>query len=284
VCLALMRGGEGVRSVGWNGGVTHSRPLSTHHPSQQQGLPLGSGLGSSAASAAAAAVAVNALFGSPLTKGQLVHAGLAAEAAVSGFHADNVAPALMGGFVLVRSTEDPLDVRGLTYGGAAGCVSGDGGGGDGSTAPLPSAPAPLWFALVNPVFEAPTAAMRAALPPSVPFKDAVHNAGAGGALVAGILAGDPALVGWALGADALVEPVRGPLIPGFGAVKAAAVAAGAYGCTISGAGPTCVAVVPDERTGRAVCDAMAAAFESAGGLAVNSRTVAALDPVGARVV
>jgi homoserine kinase len=67
-----------------------------------KGLPLGSGLGSSAASGAAAAAAVNALFGSPLTMDQLVPAGLASEAAVSGFHADNVAPALMGGFVLIR--------------------------------------------------------------------------------------------------------------------------------------------------------------------------------------
>jgi homoserine kinase len=185
----------------------------------------------------------------------------------------------MGGFVLVRSTE-PLDVRGLTYGGAPGCVSGV----EGAAGAASAAPAPLWFALVNPVFEAPTAAMRAALPPMVPFKDAVFNAGAGGSLIAGILAGDPALVGLALGSDALVEPVRGPLIPGFAAVKAAAVAAGAYGCTISGAGPTCVAVVPDEATGAAVCAAMADAFVREGGLQVNSARVAALDPVGARVV
>jgi homoserine kinase len=67
-----------------------------------QGLPLGSGLGSSAASAAAAAWAVNGLFGAPLSKTQLVLAGLASEAAVSGYHADNIAPALLGGFVLVR--------------------------------------------------------------------------------------------------------------------------------------------------------------------------------------
>lgn len=67
-----------------------------------QGLPLGSGLGSSAASAAAAAWAVNGLFGSPLTKEQLITAGLAAEAAVSGYHADNVGPSLLGGFVLIR--------------------------------------------------------------------------------------------------------------------------------------------------------------------------------------
>lgn len=67
-----------------------------------KGLPLGSGMGSSAASAAAACVAVNELFGSPLAKEELVFAALQSEACVSGFHADNVAPALLGGFVLVR--------------------------------------------------------------------------------------------------------------------------------------------------------------------------------------
>ncbi len=63
---------------------------------------MGSGMGSSAASAAAAAWAVNSLFGCPVSKETLVLAGLQSEAAVSGFHADNVAPAIMGGFVLVR--------------------------------------------------------------------------------------------------------------------------------------------------------------------------------------
>jgi homoserine kinase len=67
-----------------------------------KGLPLGSGMGSSAASAAAACWAVNNLFGNVLTKEELVLAGLQSEAFVSGYHADNIAPALMGGFVLVR--------------------------------------------------------------------------------------------------------------------------------------------------------------------------------------
>ena len=92
-----------------------------------KGLPLGSGMGSSAASAAAGAAAVNALFGSPLTGEQMVMAGLVSEAAVSGFHADNIAPAVLGGFVLVRSAE-PLDLQLLPFGGED-----------------------LWFTLVNPV-------------------------------------------------------------------------------------------------------------------------------------
>lgn len=67
-----------------------------------KGLPLGSGMGSSASSAAAACWAVNNLFGNVLSKEQLVLAGLKSEAMVSGYHADNIAPALMGGFVLIR--------------------------------------------------------------------------------------------------------------------------------------------------------------------------------------
>lgn len=76
-----------------------TRLVSSQH---SQGLPLGSGMGSSAASAAAAAWAVNGLFGCPVSKDDLVLAGLASEAAVSGYHADNVGPSLLGGFVLVR--------------------------------------------------------------------------------------------------------------------------------------------------------------------------------------
>ncbi|CAN6252680.1 unnamed protein product [Urochloa humidicola] len=98
-----------------------------------KGLPLGSGLGSSAASAAAAAKAVDALFGSRLPSDDLVLAGLESEKAVSGFHADNIAPAILGGFVLVRSY-DPFHL-----------------------VPLASPPAlRLHFVLVTPDFEAPT--------------------------------------------------------------------------------------------------------------------------------
>ena len=68
-------------------------------------------MGSSAASAAAGAWAVNALFGAPLTKEQLVPAGLASEATVSGYHADNIAPALLGGFILIRSASCRTSIR-----------------------------------------------------------------------------------------------------------------------------------------------------------------------------
>lgn len=228
----------------------------------QKGLPLGSGLGSSAASAAAGAWAVNALFGEPLTRPELVPAGLAAEASVSGFHADNIAPALCGGFVLIRSCA-PLDLEFIT--------------------PFPLGK-PIWFVLVSPDFEAPTAEMRAALPLDVPLESAIHNGSMGASLIAGILTSNPALMGLALDSDNIIEPVRGKLIPGFFAVKAAAQTAGAYGCTISGAGPTCIAIVDDPLVGRQVAEAMAQAFEQQGNLSINFARVVQLDTLGAQTL
>lgn len=238
--------------------------------SLRKGLPLGSGMGSSAASAAAGAAAVNALFGNRVSKDSLVPAGLISEATVSGYHADNIAPALLGGFVLVRTCQKdkPLDLIKLQFGGGMRSTNCD----------------ELWFVLVNPLFEAPTAQMRAALPREVQMTMAVRNCAAGGALIAGIASGNAALMGSALDSDVIVEPVRGPLIPGFAAVKEAAKAAGAFGCTISGAGPTAVAVVSDPDVGEKVKEAMIAAFKSHGNLQVNSAKVVRLDSIGARQI
>ncbi|GJM87526.1 hypothetical protein PR202_ga03490 [Eleusine coracana subsp. coracana] len=194
-----------------------------------KGLPLGSGLGSSAASAAAAAKAVDALFGSRLHRDDLVLAGLESEKAVSGFHADNIAPAILGGFVLVRSY-DPFHL-----------------------VPLESPPdLRLHFVLAA-------------------------------ALVAAVLQGDAALIGSAMSSDAIVEPTRAPLIPGMPAVKAAALQAGALGCTISGAGPTAVAVIDGHDKGHEVGRRMVEAFWTAGKLKATA-TVAQLDRLGARVI
>ncbi len=102
--------------------------------------------------------------------------------------------------------------------------------------------------------------------------------------MAGILEGDASLVGRALDSDSIIEPVRGPLIPGFADVKLAAKEAGAYGCTISGAGPTAVAVVKDAAVGKQVMAAMMEAFEKKGGLAINSAEIVRLDQAGARVL
>ncbi|CAM6071093.1 unnamed protein product [Sphagnum tenellum] len=225
-----------------------------------KGLPLGSGLGSSAASAAAAAAAVNGLFGSILSKAQLVQAGLESEATVSGYHADNVAPSLMGGFILVRSYT-PLHLIPLAF----------------------PEDKPLVFVLVIPEFEAPTKEMRAVLPKEITMKKHIANCSQASALVTAILQGDSHLLGAALSSDTIVEPQRAPLIPGMGAVTAAAKNAGAYGCTISGAGPTAVAITNSEEQGKLIGAAMVDAFASHGGLRATAY-VSKLDNEGARIV
>ncbi|KAK4803886.1 hypothetical protein SAY86_003703 [Trapa natans] len=226
----------------------------------EKGLPLGSGLGSSAASAAAAAVAVNEIFGGKLSQEELVLAGLKSEEKVSGYHADNVAPAIMGGFILIRSYE-PLELLRLRF----------------------PEEAELFFVLVSPEFEAPTKKMRAALPGEVGMPHHVWNCSQAGALVAGVLTGDVEGLGKALSSDKIVEPRRAPLIPGMEAVKRAAIQAGAFGCTISGAGPTAVALIDSESKGEAIGKRMVEAFWAEGSLPASA-VVRRLDRVGARLV
>lgn len=225
-----------------------------------KGLPLGSGLGSSAASAAAAAVAVNELFGKRLTVDDLVLASLKSEEKVSGYHADNVAPSIMGGFVLISNYE-PLELLRLKF---------------------PSEKE-LFFVLVTPEFEAPTKKMRAALPLEIGMPHHVWNCSQAGALVASVLNGDVVGLGKALSSDKIVEPRRAPLIPGMDAVKKAAIEAGAFGCTISGAGPTAVAITDDEQKGHLIAKQMIQAFHKEGNLKASAN-VKQLDRVGARLI
>lgn len=226
----------------------------------EKGLPLGSGLGSSAASAAAAAVAVNEIFGGQLSESELVLAGLESESKVSGYHADNIAPAIMGGFVLIGSY-DPLNLIPLSF---------------------PNEKE-LFFVLVNPEFEAPTKKMRAVLPTEITMSHHIWNSSQAAKLVAALSQGDLVGLGQALSSDKIVEPRRAPLIPGMEAVKKAAIEAGAFGCTISGAGPTAVAVVDNEGRGREIGEKMVEAFMEAGNLKARAM-VNKLDRVGARLV
>ncbi|KDP39832.1 hypothetical protein JCGZ_04242 [Jatropha curcas] len=226
----------------------------------EKGLPLGSGLGSSAASAAAAAVAVNEIFGGKLEVKDLILAGLESEAKVSGYHADNIAPAIMGGFVLINSY-DPLELMSLKFPGEK----------------------ELFFVLVTPEFEAPTKKMRAALPEEIGMPHHVWNCSQAGALVASVLQGDLMGLGKALSNDKIVEPKRAPLIPGMEEVKKAAIRAGAFGCTISGAGPTAVAVIDNEERGKEIGERMVEAFLKEGNLKAVS-LVKRLDRVGARLI
>lgn len=201
-----------------------------------KGIPLGSGLGGSAASAVAALVAANALLDRPRSREDLVRHAVVGEQVASGSaHADNVAPQLLGGLVLA------LDDR---------------------VVPLPTPPG-LWAAVVHPHVVLETRVARAVLSDPFPIGDVVAQSGRLAAFVTGCLRGDLALVRRGL-ADGLVEPRRAPLIPGFAAVKAAALAHGALGASISGAGPSVFGWFPDEPSARAAGAAMAAAFAAAG--------------------
>jgi homoserine kinase len=219
-------------------------------------MPLASGLGSSAASSVAGAMAVNELFGRPLSRRELLVHALAGERAASGSaHADNAAPSLLGGFVLIRG-DDPLEVIDL---------------------PVPPA---LRIAVVHPRCRVETALARALLRGHLfSIEQAVANLGNVGALVAGLFRNDLELVGRSI-VDRLVEPHRARLIPGYSAVKAAARQAGALGCSISGSGPSVFALADSDSAAERIAAAMGAAFREAAHLDSES-FVGSVNTVGA---
>jgi homoserine kinase len=221
----------------------------------EKGLPLAGGQGGSAASAVAGAAATNALLGGPLDAPALMAACLEAEAAVAGRHLDNIAPSLLGGLVLVRAL-DPIDVVALAV------------------------PDDLVVVLAHPAQRLRTAEGRAVLPPALDRGLALYQAAQVAALVAAFATADWALLGRALD-DRIAEPARAPLLPGFREAKAAALAAGAHGCSISGSGPTSFALARGADHAARVADAMAAAYERAG-VACTVRS-AAPDRTGVRV-
>lgn len=180
-------------------------------------LPLGSGMGSSAASAVAALVGINHLLGEPMLRIELLPFAMEAERVACGAaHADNVAPSLLGGFVLVRDYS-PLDVV---------------------TIPTPGN---LYCTLVHPHLELKTEDARLVLRSSITLKDAITQWGNIAGLVAGLMKPDFGLIGRSL-RDVIAEPVRALLIPGFDRIKEKTVEAGALGCGISGSGPTIFAL------------------------------------------
>ena len=204
-----------------------------------KGLPLSGGQGGSAASAVAGAVATNALLGLGLAERQLLESALAAEACVAGWHLDNILPSLIGGIVLIR------DARAYDY------------------IRLP-VPANLRVVLAHPGQRLRTADGRAVLPTDVPRDLAMYQAAQVAAMVLAFATGDHALLRRALD-DRIAEPARAPLLPGFSVAKAAALEAGALGCSISGSGPTAFAFAADDRIGAVIAAAMKAAYAVGGG-------------------
>jgi homoserine kinase len=210
-----------------------------------KGLPLSGGQGGSAASAVAAAVATNRLLGDPLDMPSLLECAVEAEAVVSGRHADNVAPQLLGGVALVRSL-DPIDVVQL------------------------GSPPNLRIVLAHPDQRLRTAEARAVLPQFVARSTLIQQLGNVAAIVAALESGDLALLGRAMD-DQVAEPPRTALLPGFAEAKRAALAAGALGGSISGAGPTSFWLAGDDVTARRVNDAVRASY-AALGIACSARS------------
>jgi homoserine kinase len=203
----------------------------------RKGLPLSSGLGGSAASAAAAVVAIDALLGAGASKETLVACALEGERIGAGSaHADNIAPALCGGFVLVRRANPPDIV----------------------TLPVPPG---LTAVVVHPDLEIETAKARALLGNTVPLTDAVRQWANLGAFVHALHSNDFDLLSRSL-EDTIAEPRRAPLVPGLALIKRAAADAGALGSSLSGSGPSLFALCRGDDTAARVADAMTAAVRT----------------------
>lgn len=199
----------------------------------------GSGLGSSASSSAAAVFGINELLGCPYSKTELVSFAMEGERLASGLpHADNVAPSLLGGFILIRSY-DPLDVVRLDY------------------------PEDLFATIVHPQIEIKTSDAKKMLKEQIELKDAITQWGNIGGLVSGLAKSDYALIGRSL-QDVVAEPTRGILIPAFKEAKQSAKNNGALGCSISGSGPSIFTLCQGSETAEKVATSFQALYDSIG--------------------
>ena len=222
----------------------------------EKGIPLGSGLGGSAASAVAGIVAATALVGERLDRTELLKFAMQGEAVASGsVHVDNIAPSLYGGLVLTVGIDNPF-VKQIPVPDSIRCV------------------------LVHPHMVLPTREARAILSKSVPLSDVIWQQANLAGFLAGCFTNDIALIRESL-LDVVIEPQRQVLIPGFVDVKQAALAAGALGGSISGAGPTVFAWV-DEADAEKVRAGMVEAFARHG--LDSDSWVSTFDRAGARVV
>jgi homoserine kinase len=232
------------------------RPSFGFEMSIQKGIPLGSGLGGSAASAVGAVVAANALLDRPLEKLELLKFAMQGEAVASGsMHVDNIAPSLFGGLVLTVGIDNPRVKR----------------------IPVPRG---IRAVIIHPHMFLSTREARSILKRDVAMADFVWQTANLAGFISGCYTDDLDLIREGLN-DVVIEPQRKKLIPGFSAVRAAAMAAGALGCSISGAGPTMFAWAPGE-TAEAVRSGMVAAFASHG--VEVDHWVVPVDSEGARVV
>jgi homoserine kinase len=196
----------------------------------RRGIPLSSGLGSSAAPAAGVAFTLNEMFSLGLPGEELVRIAAEGEKAASGVaHADNVAPAILGGFVIVRKNK-VISIK----------------------------PGNIGIVAVHPNIIVSTRAARAILPKRLSLEDISFNIGSAASMVVGMMKGDIRLIGESM-ENRVIEEIRSGLITGYAQVKKSALEAGAAGVTISGSGPTMLAVCEmGER--EKIARAMVAAF------------------------
>lgn len=202
-------------------------------------MPIGSGLGSSAASAVAGVMAINELLKRPLEKKDLLPFALQGEYLASGgWHADNVAPSLMGGLVLIRDNET-MDFHRL---------------------PMPLG---IYATVIYPHVEVLTKDARSILSDAVPLKKFIQQNANLGAFIIGLYNTDISLIGRSL-QDVIIEPQRAKLIPHFYEVKEAVMKAGALGCSISGAGPSIFALSANTLIAEEVGEAMKRVYTQTG--------------------
>jgi homoserine kinase len=181
---------------------------------------------------------MNHILGAPFTAVQLIRFAMEGERVACGAaHADNVAPAILGGVTLIRSYE-PLEIISL---------------------PVP----PVWITIATPQLELKTADARRILRRSIPLSQAVAQWGNVAALIAAIYTNDLELMGRSL-EDHIIEPERAQLIPGYHEAKQAALKAGALGCSISGAGPSLFALSTTQEVAQHVAEAFGAAWRPLG--------------------
>lgn len=216
----------------------------------------GSGLGSSAASAVAGAYATNLLFGEPLTKTELLPLAAIAESKVSGaLFFDNIGPSMMGG--VTWSHPETKAVK-----------------------PLGSIDQAV-IIVATPDFPVLTREARQVLPKSVPMSDFISNIAYASMIAWSVAKNDVIHFGQSI-QDRMAETARKSLIKGFDEVKAAALSAGALGCSISGAGATVFAVSNNQKRGKTIAAAMQAAFAH-NNVKAQVR-VTSMDCDGARVI
>lgn len=199
----------------------------------------GSGIGSSAASASGAVWAINELLNKPFNKTDLVRFAMEGERLASGVaHADNVAPAIFGGFSLIRSY-DPLDIVAI------------------------NSPSELFATIIHPQIEVKTSDAREILQTKIPLKEAIRQWGNVGGLILGLQTNNYSLISRSL-QDYIVEPIRSLLIPAFANVKEIALETGALGCGISGSGPSIFAFSKGEEMAILVGTAMKTVYNQVG--------------------